>query len=56
MRDLNITIFNIFVCVVGIDTVDAFSGTPQSEVQDSHFTSLLTSSPNQNGDIATNHK
>jgi len=44
------------VCVIGVDTVDALSGTPQSEVQDSHSTSLITSTPNQNGGIATNHK
>jgi hypothetical protein len=51
-----IGIFNIFVCVVGVDTVDAVSETTQSEVQDGHSTSLITSTPNQNGGIATNHK
>jgi len=39
-----------------VDTVDALSGTPQSEVQVSHSTSLITSTPNQNGGIAANHK
>jgi hypothetical protein len=51
-----IGIFNISVCVVGVDTVDALSETPQSEVQDSLSTSLITSTPSQNGGIATNHK
>ena len=42
--------------VIDVDTVDALSGTPQPEVQDSHSTSLITSTPNQNGGIAKNHK
>ncbi|GFG38752.1 hypothetical protein Cfor_07049 [Coptotermes formosanus] len=40
----------------GIDTTDTISGTPKSEVQDSCITSVITSTPSQNGGFATNHK
>lgn len=40
---------------VGIDTVEGISGTPQLKMQD-NSTCLVTSTPNENGSIATNHK
>lgn len=43
-------------CVVGVDTVDDVSGTPLSKMQDIKNTYLVTSTPNENGDIATNHR
>ncbi|XP_021924300.1 FERM, RhoGEF and pleckstrin domain-containing protein 1 isoform X2 [Zootermopsis nevadensis] len=39
----------------GIDTVEGISGTPQLKMQD-NSTCLITSTPNENGSIATNHK
>jgi hypothetical protein len=44
-------------CVVGVDTIDDVSGTPPSKTQDIYYnTYLVTSTPNENGDIATNHR
>jgi hypothetical protein len=43
-------------CVVGADTVDDVSGTPPSKMQAIYNTYLVTSTPNENGDYATNHR
>jgi hypothetical protein len=46
----------MYDCVVDADTVDNVIGKPQSKMQDTNNTFLVTSTPNQNGGITTNHR